>query len=67
MLSFFLFNYPDTATEPVSYVKLIEKDYGAVDTPSEDKISKLNDLRSNMASLLVTQPNTKAILDVSFP
>lgn len=59
-----IFNYPDTGTEPVDFSELIKKDYGAVDIPSRDKIEKLNDIRSKMARLLVSQPNTKAILNV---
>lgn len=66
MPTFVIFNYPDTGTEPIDFSKLIEKDYKSVDTPSKDKIQKLNDLRSKMARLLVSQPNTQSILDVSY-
>lgn len=66
MPSFYLFSYPDTGTEPVDFSKLIEKKNDGIDIPSQEKIFKLNDLRSRMASLLVSQPNTKAILDVLF-
>lgn len=61
-----LFNYPDSATEPVDYKKLIKNRGKSVDAPSEEQINKLNDLRTRMASLLLSQPNTKPILDVSF-
>lgn len=62
----YLFNYPDTGTEPTEFWDLIGKKYGSSDAPSEEKIEKLNDLRSRLASLLVSQPNTKAILTVQF-
>ena len=66
MPSVFLFNYPDTATEPADLSKFILKKSDAVDVPSNDKITKLNESRSRMVSLLNSQPNTKAILDVIY-
>lgn len=62
-----LFSYPDTATEPVDFKNLVNDYSDAGDTPSDEQIKKLNDLRARMASLFVSQPNTKAILNVSFP
>lgn len=59
-----LFSYPDTATEPLDFNQLLAKNSYAQDAPSEEKIKRLNDLRSRMARLLISQPNTKAILDV---
>lgn len=57
----FLFNYPDTATESADLSKfLLEK----IDAPSSETINKLNGSRTRMVSLLNSQPNTKAILDV---
>ncbi len=60
-----LHSYPDTATEPVDFQKLIGKVNDDTYAPSEEQITKLNDLRTRMMSLLKSQPNTKAILDVS--
>lgn len=60
-----LYSYPDTATEPVDFHKLIDKRNDETYAPSEEQITKLNDLRTRMMSLLKSQPNTKAILDVS--
>ena len=60
-----LYSYPDTATEPVDFHKFIAKSKGDEYAPSEEQITKLNDLRTRMMSLLKSQPNTKAILDVS--
>ena len=60
-----LFNYPDTATEPVDYKKLIKNGGKSDDAPSEEQIKKLNDLRTRIVSLLLSQPNTKPVLDVS--
>lgn len=66
MPSVFLFNYPDTATEPADLSKFILKKSNAIDVPSDDKIKKLNESRSRMVTLLNSQPNTKAILDVIY-
>jgi hypothetical protein len=60
-----LFNYPDTAAEPVDFTKFIKKSGNSDDAPSVEQIKKLNDLRKRMVSLLLSQPNTKPILDVS--
>lgn len=62
----YLFNYPDTATDPVDFKKLIKKSGNSEDVPSEEQIKKLNDLRSRMVGLLLSQPNTKPVMDVSF-
>ena len=65
MPAVYLFNYPDTATEPAEFTALLEgKNKELHDGPSEEKILKLNELRSRMASLFLSQPNTKAILTV---
>ena len=64
MPAVYLFNYPNTGTEPAEFWDLIGRKNELSDAPSEEKIQKLNDLRSRMASLLVSQPNTKAILTV---
>ena len=61
-----LFNYPDTATEPVDYKKLIKNGGKSDDAPSEEQIKKLNDIRTRIVTLLLSQPNTKPVLDVSF-
>lgn len=60
-----LFNYPDTAAEPIDFKVLIKNIKNSDDAPSEEQIKKLNDIRTRMASLLLSQPNTKPILDVS--
>ena len=65
MPAVYLFNYPDTGTEPVEFWNLIKNKNEFSDAPSDEKIQKLNNLRSRMASLLVSQPNTKAILSVN--
>ena len=65
MPSAFIFNYPDTATEPSDLGKYFEKSYNDDgNSPSAQEIKNLNDLRSRMASLLLSQPNTKAVLQV---
>ena len=61
----FLYNYPDTATEPVNFEDYIINKSDVAYAPSDEQIKKLNDLRSRIASLLLSQPNTKAILDVN--
>lgn len=64
MPAVYLFNYPDTGTEPAEFWDFIKRKQELSDSPSEEKIEKLNGLRSRLASLLVSQPNTKAILTV---
>ena len=61
---YLLCSYPDTATKPIDFHKLIDKNSDDMYAPSEEQIKKLNDLRTRMMSLLNSQPNTKAILDV---
>lgn len=66
MPSPFIFNYPDTATEPADIGKYFENMNESDENylPSLQNIKIINDLRSRMASLLLSQPNTKAVLQV---
>ena len=57
MPAVYLFNYPDTATEPVEFTALIEgKNQGLHDGPfGGKKILKLNELRSRISLFCLSQ------------
>lgn len=61
----FIYSYSDSRTEPVDFHDFMIKFPRFTDDPSNAEIDALNEKRGRVLSLLLSQPNTKAVLDVS--
>ncbi len=59
-----LYSYADTKTEPVNFHDFMVKFDRFSDDPSNAEVDLLNEKRGRLQSLLLSQPNTKAVLEV---
>ena len=59
-----LYSYAATKTEPVDFHEYMIKFDRFSDDPSNAEIDLLNEKRGRLQSLLLSQPNTKAVLEV---
>lgn len=60
----FIYSYSDSRTEPVDFHDFMAKFSRFSDDPSTADVDALNEKRARVQSLLQSQPNTKAVLEV---
>lgn len=60
----YLYSYADTKTEPIDFHDYMLKFDRFPDDPSNSDIDLLNEKRARLYSLLRSQPNTSAVLEV---